>query len=141
MRLPTRGGATTATVEQTPDGRRIVVSREVDASGDVCWDCFTDTTLWPEWGPSITAVDCPDRYIEAGSTGRIRTLGGLWVPFEITHCGEYRWTWRVGRIPATGHRVRETSHTTIEFEVPLAAAGYVPVCLTALQKLARLVEQ
>jgi hypothetical protein len=55
----------------------------------------------------VTAVDCPDRRIREGSTGRVRLPGGVRVPFEVTTLDERRrrWTWSVARIPATGHRV------------------------------------
>jgi hypothetical protein len=123
-------------LERTPDGRRFVAAREVDAPPDRCWDLLVDTTRWPAWGPSVRAVDCDQRVIEDGTTGRVRTVGGIWLPFEVTSCRERRWTWRVARIPATGHRVRAGPPTTIEFEIPLVAAPYVVVCLKALQELA-----
>jgi len=126
---------------QTPQGRRLVVSREIAADRETVWDVLTDTEQWPEWGPSVTAVDSPQRYIAAGTTGRVRLPGGLWVPFEITECGEYRWGWRVARVPATGHRVEATSGgCRVGFEVPLYGAVYAPVCRRALARIERLVE-
>ena len=141
MRIPGGDDHSSVRVEHTPDGRRIVASREMDASAEVCWDCLVDTDRWPAWGPSIRAVDCDRRYVESGTTGRVRTVGGLWLPFEITTCSDRRWTWRVARIPATGHRVRAGPPPRIEFEIPLLAAGYVPVCLRALQELAEMVRE
>jgi hypothetical protein len=128
-------------LERTPDGRRLVVSRRVVPSAAAVWRAFRDTRRWPEWGPSITAVDCETRYIEAGTTGRIRAVGGLRLPFEITSCADGRWTWRVARVPATGHQVRKTPDGTVAaFEVPVLAAGYVPVCRRALRRLERVAE-
>ena len=139
--LPGLDDATAASIERTPDGRRIRVSRAVDASAETCWDLLTDTERWPDWGPSVTAVDCAERYIQTGTEGRVRVVGGLWLPFEITACREYRWTWRVARIPATGHYVEVGDETRIGFEVPVLAAGYVPVCVRALRDLAVLASE
>lgn len=125
-------------LEHTPDGRRLVVSRRVTPSPAATWRAFRDTRRWSDWGPSITAVDCEPRYIEAGTTGRVRTVGGLWLPFEVTACADGRWTWRVARVPATGHRVETTPDGTVAaFEAPVLAAGYVPVCRRALRRLER----
>lgn len=136
--VPGLDDETDASYQQTPDGRRICVSRTIDAPVDTCWDLLTDTECWPEWGPSVTAVDCEERYIEAGTTGRVRVLGGIWLPFEITTCRDHRWTWRVARIPATGHYVEAGREPRVGFEVPVVAAGYVPVCVRALQDLSAL---
>jgi hypothetical protein len=52
---------------------------------------------------------------------------------------EKRWTWRVARVPATGHRVDPLGdRCRVSFEVPLVAAGYVPVCRRALDNVASL---
>jgi hypothetical protein len=128
-------------VEGTPDGRRLAVAREIAASQDDAWDLLTDTDRWPDWGPSVRGVVCDRRYIEAGTTGRVRVPGGLELPFRITACGPYRWTWRVARIPATGHRVdapadgEATERCRVVFELPVLAAGYAPVCLRALARI------
>jgi hypothetical protein len=127
-------------IERTPDGRRLCVSREIDAPADVLWDFLTDTERGPAWGPSVRAVDCDTRQIAAGTTGRVETVGGLWVPFEITSCRDGRWTWRVAKIPATGHRVEGDRPCRVVFEIPVLAGGYAPVCARALQDLARLAE-
>ena len=126
---------------RTPDGWRLAVTCEVGADRETAWDLLTDTERWPEWGPSVRAVDCEQRYIEAGTTGRVRVPGGLWVPFEVTDCRDYRWTWRVARIPATGHVVEKTGRDTcrVGFELPLYAVGYVPVCRRALGRIAGVV--
>lgn len=151
----------------TPDGRRIEVARRVDAPREDCWDLLRDTTRWPDWGPTVREVECPTRYVEAGTTGRVRTVAG-WVPFEVTTCADYRWTWTVGapesarflnaldlspRVPATGHRVDAVTERVdgrtrvapdacrVVFEVPLWGVGYVPVCERALGTIARLVTE
>jgi uncharacterized protein YndB with AHSA1/START domain len=156
-------------LQQTPDGYRIEVSRRIDASRDVLWNLLTDTTRWPDWGPTIENVDCRDRYIQRGTRGRIRVTGGpggVWLPFRITSCADYRWSWTVGppsfgafdpapHIQVTGHRVerlsdsgreneqgiehtQETNSCCIIFELPPLAAGYAVVCDRALIKLDRI---
>lgn len=126
-------------IVNTPDGRRLLVSRDIDADPDRVWDLFVDTRQWPVWGPSITAVECSDRRIQAGTTGRVRTVGGLWVPFVVTSCADYRWTWRVAGVPATGHRVDPLDgRCRAAFELPLLAAPYAVVCRRALKTLERL---
>lgn len=133
-------GDVSTTLERTPDGRRLCVSRTIDAPAETLWDLLTDTTRWPDWGPSVRAVDCDQQYITAGTTGRVQVVGGIWVPFEITSCTERRWTWNVAKVPATGHRVEGERPCTVVFEIPVLAAGYAPVCGRALQKLARLTD-
>ncbi|WP_302080056.1 SRPBCC family protein [Salinibaculum rarum] len=120
-------------LERTPAGRRLVVAREVDASPDAAWKLLTDTERWPEWGPSVRAVESSSRVIDGETTGRVRVPGGLWVPFEVTSCVDRRWTWRVARIPATGHFVDERPEgCRVGFELSVVAAGYAPVCARAL---------
>jgi hypothetical protein len=138
-----------AAIEHTPDGRRLVVTRPIDAPAETVWRVLTDTARWPEWGPSIVAVECPDRFIRAGSRGHIRTVGpgtllpglpggGLRVPFRVTTCTNYRWTWRVAGVPATGHRVESVGENCrAAFEIPLPAAAYAPVCRRALADIER----
>lgn len=69
------------TLEHTPDGSRLVVSRAIDATPETVWGLFVETSRWPEWGPSVSEVECQDRRISTGSTGRIKTIAGVWVPF------------------------------------------------------------
>ena len=60
------------------------VGRIVPASPDAVWDLITDTTRWAEWSPTVAAVECDDRHVEAGSEGRVQTRLGLWVAFVVT---------------------------------------------------------
>lgn len=123
-------------LQHTPDGYRLVVSRAIDATPESVWDLFVDTSRWPEWGPTVSDVECSDRRISSGSTGRVKTIAGAWVPFVITACEDLRWTWRIGPIPATGHRVDSAGRQCrAAFEVPLYAAPYIPVCLRALRTI------
>lgn len=71
-----------------------------------------------------------------GSRGRIRTIGGVWLPFEVGSDGTRRWTWRVAGVPATGHEVEPVGDgSRVTFEVPLLAAPYAVVCWVALRRL------
>jgi len=107
-----------------------------------------ETDRWPEWGPSVTAVECEGGHIVEGATGRVRLPGGLWVPFEMDSLSRPtdetpgRWTWRVRDVPATGHRVEPLGdeRCRVVFELPLLAAGYAPVCHRALDRIERLLE-
>lgn len=123
-------------IAHTPDGRRLIVSRVIDARPDRVWDLLVDTRQWPAWGLSITDVRSTDRRIREGTTGQVRTVGGLWIPFVVTSCVEYRWTWRIAGIPATGHRVKPLDgRCRAVFEVPLLATPYAVVCRLALRNL------
>ena len=104
------------------------------------WRLLTDTRTWPQWGPTVTAVDTEPTVIGPGSTGRLRTPGGLWLPFTITTFDPgSRWSWRVAGIPATGHRVEATDRgCRIVFEVPRFSAPYTVVCRVALRRMGHL---
>lgn len=128
---------------RTPDGRRLEASRASAAPRDRVWDVLTDTSRWPEWGPSVRSVDCPTRYVRAGTTGTLRTSLGPRVGFEVTSCADYRWTWRVAGVPATGHRADPAGDgsergSRIVFELPPLAAAYAPVCLRACRRIDRI---
>lgn len=129
-------------LRRTPEGRRIVVARTVEAPAERAWDLLTDTQRWPDWGPSVSAVECDDRVIRTGSRGRIRTRFGGWLPFAITFYEPYRWTWRVASVPATGHQVDSEgdARCRVAFDVLLWAPFYVPVVVVALRRIARLLE-
>ena len=114
------------------------VSATIATSAAVAWQLLTDTHAWPQWGPSVRAVDSPMRFITAGMRGRVQTTVGLWVPFEITDWEEGAcWTWRVAGVPATGHRVTPVAATSsrVAFLIPRWAPFYRPVCRAALHRL------
>ena len=127
-------------LERTPDGRQWVVAKRFARPPADAWDRLTDTAAWPEWGLSVAAVDADERRVRARTTGRVKVCGvGVWVPFEVTSLdwdGERgRWTWRVARLPATGHAVDPVDGgCRVAFEVPVAAAAYVPVCRRSLAR-------
>lgn len=137
---------TTVGYAQTPDGRKLEVSGILRASPENVWDVLVDTATWPVWGPSVTAVDCeaPNGRIRADTRGRIRIPLGVWVRFSIATFDpdHRRWTWRVARVPATGHRVELVDgekRCRVVFEVPVAAPWYVPVCRRAIRRIEDLV--
>lgn len=116
------------------------VSRRVGLSPEEAWRVLVDTSVWHVWGPTVTDVDAADRCIRAGSTGRVRTLAGVWLPFEVTAFEPgTRWAWRVAGVPATGHRVRahQDDGAVVTFEVPAWAAPYTAVCWLAAGRLDR----
>ena len=118
--------------------------RTIKAPAERVWEILTDTQRWPEWGPSVTAVECGERVIREGSRGRVRTPAGLWVPFEVTAMEPGKsWRWRVAGIAATGHRVEPIGpdRCRLVFEVPWFAAPYGAVCQLAAGRIARLCKQ
>lgn len=116
---------------------------EMGAPAAAAWELLTDTRRWPEWGPSVTGVECGERFIGPGTTGWVRTVIGLRVPFRITdfEAGR-RWCWEVAGIPATGHRVEPLGpeRCRVIFEVPLLAAPYLAVCRVAALKIRAILE-
>ena len=129
-------------LSNTPEGRRLDVSRSVSSSPEAAWELLTDPRQWPDWGPSVTGVRYPHDRIRPDTEGKVRLPGGLWVPFRIDACKPYRWTWNVAHVPATGHRVEPVPDgCRVVFEVPLFAAGYAPVCSRALDRIEAILEE
>ena len=120
---------------------RLAFVRPFHAPAPLVWRLITDTLTWPLWGPSVRAVDCRERFIQAGFAGRIRTPLGIWLPFAIEAFEpEQYWDWRVAGVVATGHRVTpvDPHHCTLTFSVPIWAIGYGFVCQLALNRIGRL---
>ncbi len=44
----------------------VAVNQKINAAADEVWDLITDTRRWPQWGPSVQAVRCSERYIHEG---------------------------------------------------------------------------
>ena len=132
-------------LRRTPRGRRWVVGSDVEAPADVVWDLLVDIERWPEWGPTVSAVESPDRRITSDTTGKVRLTGlGVWVRFEVGHvdADRMRWDWEVARIAATGHRVRgRPEGCRVEVEMPLVAGGYAPMCRRACRNVRLLAEE
>ena len=117
----------------------ISVSRVMPVAPSVVWDLLVDTSRWSEWGPSVTKVDVPDVRLRAHSTGRVRTLVGLWLPFTVTDFEDGRtWAWTVAGVPATTHTVKPIpGGCRVTFGVPTPAAPYALVCRAALRRIER----
>lgn len=111
---------------------------EIPVCAARAWDLLIDTQAWLAWGPSIRAVDAPDRLIGPGMRGRVQTVLGVWLPYLITDWDAGRlWAWQVGGIRATSHLVEplDSSRCRVSFAVPAWAAFYLPVCRLALYRL------
>lgn len=118
--------------------------RAVAAPTAVVWDLLVDLDAWPRWGPTVTAARLDDggRLLTSGARGAVRTPVGLWVPFAVTELSEHTlWSWSVGGVPATTHRVREQGDgSVVELGAPWWAAAYLPVLEVATRRLAALAE-
>ncbi len=117
------------------------ISKDIDASAEAVWKILTDTELWPVWGPSVVAVDAPQRWIARGVKGRVKTAIGVWLPFEITAFdAPVYWHWKVAGIPATGHRLipQGPERCTLIFELPRGAFPYASICRRAAEAIALL---
>ena len=119
-------------------------SLEILAPASAAWKLLTDTSRWPEWGPSVSRVESADQYIGPGSTGRVQTIIGVWLPFRVTEfVAGQRWDWEVAGIPATVHRVESLGpdRCGVSFELPLLATPYLAVCRMAVQRISSILEQ
>jgi uncharacterized protein YndB with AHSA1/START domain len=119
----------------------VEISRTIEAPAERVWEVLVRVSDWPRWGPTVTAVRCSDDAIGPGSRGQVRTPVGIWLPFVITDFEPGSiWRWRVGGIPATGHRVHPVtpSLTRLVFEIPRWAVAYGPVCRNAAVRIARI---
>lgn len=113
-------------------------SAEVDAPAADVWSLLARFDQWPAWGPSITAVEADADEVAPGVTGRVRTVVGVWLPFEITEVVPGRsWDWRVAGIPATGHRVDpiDALRSRVTFTTPWPTAPYVAVLTAAARRV------
>lgn len=116
----------------------------VKAAADEVWKVLIDTSRWVEWGPSIRAVACRDRFLTVLSSDWVRTVLGFSVPFAVTRFEPGRsWSWRVLGVPATTHTVESLglNRSHLFFGVPLMVFPYLLVCLVAIKRLRALIEQ
>lgn len=117
---------------------------EIRAPAAAAWKLLTDTSRWPQWGPSVSRVESAEQQIGPGSTGRVLTTFGVWLPFRVTaFVAGQRWNWEVAGIRATGHRVESLGpdRCRVVFEVPLLAAPYLGICRLAAQRIRDILEQ
>lgn len=119
---------------------RFSVSRRMAAPAGAIWELLTDVGRWPEWGPSVRGAELDSAGFSAGSTGRVRTVAGLSLPFRVTEFRDGRsWSWSVAGLRATGHLVvPEGDGCRVTFTVPWWAPAYLPVCAAALRRIARI---
>lgn len=117
------------------------IQQLIDAPVLVVWDQLTRIRQWPRWGPSVVDVQCEDECIRLGSSGRVKTVLGIWLPFEVTDLEPgHSWHWRVGGLPATGHRVEPCApgQCRLVFQIPWWMAPYGLVCREACRRLAQI---
>ncbi len=110
----------------------------------IVWDLITDTFKWPQWGPTVKRVQCPERFICKGTQGQVLTAFGIWLPFIITEYDPASfWSWNVASVKATGHRIQavKTRGCYLWFEVPIIAAPYTLVCQMALGRIKNLLSK
>ena len=121
--------------------RHLGVAVEIDAPASVVWDLLTDFGRWPAWGPSIRRVESAAERVAPRVSGRVQTIVGVWVPFEISAVEPGRsWSWRVAGIPATRHIVSALgpSRCRARFTVAWPFAPYLAVMRLALARLRRM---
>lgn len=114
-------------------------SRDIASPVEDVWNLISRFEHWPSWGVTVTAVEPSAGQVRAGLTGRVKTVAGPWLPFEITDvvAGE-SWDWKVAGVRATGHRVLPTrSGCTVTFTAPIWAPFYLPVLARALRLVER----
>ena len=115
----------------------------IPAPAPQVWQLLVDTSRWVEWGPSVCAVQCSDRFLTSSSSGRIETVLGFRAPFAVTHFKPgTAWSWSVVGIPATTHTVEDLGENRCRlwFGVPLPAFPYLLICVVAMGRFARLIE-
>ena len=116
----------------------ITVCRQIEAPAERVWTLLVETRHWPKWGATILDVDGPGR-LTSGATGRVRTVAGPWLGFEITEFDEAEmyWEWRVAGVRATTHRVvgRGPGACTAVFGVPRWAPPYAAPVWLSLRRL------
>lgn len=117
---------------------------EIDVPAEAVWPYVAEFENWPVWGPTISAVESDAAAVATGARGRVKTVVGLWLPFEITAVVPGRsWHWKVAGIPATGHYVHAIGdeRCRVVFTVPWPLAPYVAVLRAGLTRLETLVQR
>lgn len=113
-------------------------SRCIAARPGLLWELLVDHRRWPDWGSSVQSAEIDDSELRLGTTGTVRTVFGVALPFEITSFEPgKRWAWHVGGIPATDHVIEALGDRScrVSFGVPFIAAPYLAVCRRALRRL------
>ncbi len=122
---------------------RIRASIEVAASAATVWPLLAEFRYWPEWGPTVRAVESEAREVAPGVQGRLQTVARVWLSFEITSVEPlHSWDWKVAGIPATGHHLVALGpdRCSVEFTAPRLVAPYVVVLRKGLQRIKNMAE-
>lgn len=113
------------------------VTRDIAAPPAAVWERLARTRHWPDWGPTVVAVDPADAEVVPGLRGSVTTPVGLRLPFAVTEVVPGRsWSWEVAGVEATGHHVDPTpTGCRATITIPTWAPFYAPVCAWALRRL------
>ena len=84
---------------------RHIACRYIAAPAAEVWELLTDVGRWPEWGPSVRGAELASPGFTAGSTGRVKTVAGVSLPFTVTEFRADRfWSWSVAGVSACPSR-------------------------------------
>lgn len=122
--------------------KKLWVRRDIDATPATVWELLTEPKYWSEWGPSVRGAELAANRLRKGARGKVTTMLGLDLPFEITEFDEgKRWAWTVAGVPATDHTVEPLgpARCRVAFGVPWPAAPYLAVCRLALDRIENMV--
>jgi hypothetical protein len=127
---------------------RIALRADGPVAADAVWQRYLVPACWSTWAPHITGVDCTDQVITATTTGRVRTLFGLSLPFDVLDLDHAARSWRWSVHGPYGMRMtlRHTVTATAEgsatdlavYGPPVLVLGYAPVAQLALHRLVTL---
>jgi uncharacterized protein YndB with AHSA1/START domain len=123
--------------------RRLRASVEIDAPAEKVWQLIAEFRFWTDWGPTVRRVETKSVEVAPGVTGRVQTVVGIWLPFEIAEVKPMRsWDWKVAGIKATGHEVLPISpeRTRAQFTVSMYLAPYVAMLRSGLRRVKALAE-
>ena len=123
--------------------RHIGPSVEIGADVSAVWDLLAGFEHWPRWGPTVRAVRSDAAAVAEGVGGRLQTVIGIWLPFEITEVEPQRsWDWKVAGIPATRHYLDPIGErrTRARFTVAWPAAPYAVILWIGLRRLKTMAE-
>jgi hypothetical protein len=120
--------------------RTLSSSIDIAAPPSLAWHLIATFDHWPDWGISVRGVAPPTGSVAEGFEGRVRTVAGFWLPFEITKVvDETSWDWTVAGITATGHHVAPLdAGCRVTFTAPGWAPFYLPALAVSLQRLERI---